>query len=80
MNKWKDDFVEGFVNEGLAKGLAKGLAQAKVTDLMKVLAVRDLHPTKKQLARVAECTDLATLDRWFDRSLTAASAAEVFAD
>jgi len=74
--EWKDDFVEGFVNEGLARGLV----QAKVTDLMKVLAVRDLHPTKKQLARVAECTDLATLDRWFDRSLTAASAAEVFAD
>jgi hypothetical protein len=76
MNKCKDDLVEGSVNEGLAKGLV----QAKVTDLMKVLAVRDLHPTKKQLARVAECTDLARLDRWFDRSLTAASAAEVFAD
>ena len=78
--EWKDDWVESFVNEGIAKGLEQGAVRAKVTDIMKVLAVRDLHPTKKQLARVAACSDLATLDRWFDRSLTAANAAEVFAD
>jgi hypothetical protein len=84
----KDDWVESLVNEGLARGLEQGLArgeakgavQAKITAIMKVLAVRDLHPTKKQLARVAECTDPATLDRWFDRSLIAANAAEAFAD
>jgi hypothetical protein len=75
-SEWKDDWVESFVDQGAAKGAV----QTKVTDLMKVLSVRDLHPTKKQLARLAECTDLATLDRWFDRSLIAASAAEVFAD
>jgi hypothetical protein len=46
----KDEFV------------AQGVVSAKVTALMKVLAVRDLHPTKKQLARVAACTDAATLD------------------
>jgi hypothetical protein len=70
--EWKDDFVEGFV--------AQGAASAKVTYILKALAARDLHPTKKQLKQVAECADLATLDRWFDRCMTAASAAEVFAD
>jgi hypothetical protein len=74
--EWKDDFIEGYVEQGRAEG-AIG---AKIADVMKVLGVRDLHPTKKQLARMAACTDLATLNRWFDRSLTAANAAEVFAD
>jgi hypothetical protein len=90
--EWKDDFIEGFVNEGLAQGMAQGMAQGrekgmvegavsvKVADILKVLGARDLHPTKKQLAQVSACTDLGTLDRWFDRSLTAATAAEVFED
>lgn len=82
--EWKDDFIEGFVSEGLAKGMAQGrelgAVSAKIADLLKVLGARDLHPTKKQLAQVAACTDLGTLDRWFDRSLTAATAAEVFED
>lgn len=77
---WKDEWVENFVNQGIEQGMEQGAASAKVTSILKVLAVRDLHPTKKQLALVAACTDLATLDRWFDRSLVAAHAAEVFRD
>jgi hypothetical protein len=73
---WKHEFTERFYNEGEAKGAIA----AKIADIMKVLGVRDLRPTKKQLARMAACTDLPTLDRWFERSLTAATAAEVFAD
>ena len=49
-------------------------------DLMKVLGARKLNPTKKQLAQLAKCTDLATLDLWFDRSLTVTAAADVFKD
>lgn len=84
----KDEWVDSFVNQGLKKGIEQGLEQgiekgaasAKITSILKVLAVRDLHPTKKQLGLVAACTDLATLDRWFDRSLVAVNAAEVFRD
>jgi hypothetical protein len=60
--------------------LEEGAVSARVTDILRILAIRDLHPTKKQLSRVAACTDLATLNRWFDRSLVAANAAEVFRD
>jgi predicted transposase YdaD len=94
--EWKDDFVEGFVNQGRAEGREEGRAEgreegrelgitegaisAKIGDLMKVLSSRQLRPTKKQLGQVAQCTDLAKLDRWFERSLTAETAAEVFKD
>jgi hypothetical protein len=74
--EWKDDWVENFFNQGIEQGAIA----AKVTVILKVLAVRDLHPTKKQLSQVAACTDVAVLDRWFDRSLVAANAAEVFRD
>jgi hypothetical protein len=70
--EWKDDFIERYVDQGAV--------EVKITDILKVLGARDLRPTKKQLGRVAACTDLATLNLWFDRSLTAATATEVFKD
>jgi hypothetical protein len=82
--EWKDDFVEGFVNQGREEGrelgITEGAISAKIGALMKVLGSRQLKPTKKQLGQVAQCTDLAKLDRWFERSLTAETAAEVFQD
>jgi hypothetical protein len=51
-----------------------------LADLVKVLDVRQLRPSAEQLTHATACTDLAQLDRWFGRSLTAASADEVFLD
>jgi hypothetical protein len=90
--EWKSDFVESFVNVGIEKGLEQGLEQgreqgivegairAKAEGALKVLDARDLKPTQDQRGQVDAATDLAQLDRWFDRALTAATAAEVFAD
>jgi len=86
--EWKSDFIESYVNvgiergreEGREEGLAQGAISAKAADLIKALDVRQLQPTVEQLAQVTACTDLAQLDRWFERSLTAATAAEVFGD
>jgi hypothetical protein len=54
--------------------------QTRRQDLLKVLDLRGLRPTEEERARVGSSTDLAQLDRWFERSLTAATAAEVFTD
>ena len=90
--EWKSDFVESFVNVGIEKGLEQGLEQgreqgivegairAKAEDILKVLDARLLKPTKDQRGQVNAATDLVQLDRWFDRALTAATTAEVFAD
>ena len=86
--EWKSDFVESFVNVGIEKGLEQGREQgivegairAKAEDILKVLDARLLKPTKEQRGQVNAATDLAQLDRWFDRALTAATAAEIFAD
>jgi hypothetical protein len=67
----RDDFGEG---------IARGAINAKIGAILRALGARHLNPTKKQLSRVAACTDLATLDRWFERTRTAATAAEVFKD
>ena len=82
--EWKSDFVESFVNVGIEKGLSgpeqgivEGAIRAKAEDILKVLDARLLKPTKEQRGQVNAATDLAQLDRWFDRALTAATAAEI---
>jgi hypothetical protein len=74
--EWKSEFVESFIEQGREQGLV----QAKRQDLLKILDLRGLRPTEEQRARVGSSIDLAQLDRWFERSLTATTAAEVFTD
>jgi len=82
--EWKSDFVESFVNVGIEKGREQGIVEgairAKAEAILKILDARHLKPTKDQRGQVNAATDLAQLDRWFDRALIAATAAEVFAD
>jgi len=78
--EWKSDFIESYVEQGLEQGREQGLDRAKREDVLKVLDLRHLRPTREQRARVDASTDLAQLDRWLERSLTAATAAEVFGD
>jgi hypothetical protein len=82
--EWKSDFIESFVTEGLQQGLQQGQEQGRVQarreDVVKVLDTRGLRPTSQQVSELAACVDLARLDVWFERSLTAATAEDVFKD
>ncbi|MEX1362040.1 MAG: hypothetical protein AB1Z98_02890 [Nannocystaceae bacterium] len=58
----------------LARGRAAGMCQL----LERLLVQRGLGPSDELLARLRECDDAAQIQQWFDRALTATSAAEVF--
>ena len=45
--------------------------------LRRVLAGRQLTPSKDDDARIDACTDRATLERWHDRAITATSVSDV---
>jgi hypothetical protein len=45
--------------------------------LRRVLARRELMPSKDDEVRIDACTDLATLERWLDRAITAATVSDV---
>ena len=67
MTEWKSDFIESYVTVGLE--------QAKAEYVLKTLDKRGLDLTMEQRHHVSACTDLAQLDQWFDRALTATTAA-----
>ena len=55
----------------------KGLLTATRASLRRVLAGRKFTPSKDDDARIDAWTDLATLERWHDRAITAASLSDV---
>jgi predicted transposase/invertase (TIGR01784 family) len=63
---------------GLAEGHKSGFAEGKQDALLRLLVRTGLALTEDARARIAACTDIATLDRWFDNALTAKSLSDVF--
>jgi hypothetical protein len=74
--EYEKTFIERIHDQGIAEGEARGKAEA----VLKLLDARGLAPTDEQRQQVTSSTDPAQLDLWFDRAITASTAAEVFAD
>jgi predicted transposase YdaD len=66
--------------EGEAKGLAKGLAKGRAEDVLRILAARRVHVPDKARQRILSCTDMTSLDLWFDRALVANHISDVLGD
>jgi predicted transposase/invertase (TIGR01784 family) len=58
-----------------AEGRAEGEARGKAAAVLAVLAARGIEVDEETRARIAACTDGATLDRWIVRAATTSSAA-----
>jgi len=62
------------------KGLLEGRLEGRLTEaraaLRRVLARRQLTPSNDDVTRIEACTDVATLERWLDRAVTASSVAD----
>jgi hypothetical protein len=54
----------------------EGQLTATRASLRRVLAGRQLTPSKDDDARIDACTDLATLERWLDRAIHATSVSD----
>ncbi|HET7501748.1 MAG TPA: hypothetical protein VFK02_12110 [Kofleriaceae bacterium] len=59
------------------EGQQEGRLTATRASLRRVLAGRHLVPSKDDDARIDACTELAILERWLDRAITAASVSDV---
>ncbi len=74
--EYRSEFAKHYIGKGLAEGEARGEANA----LLRVLMARGFIVDAAIEARVRSCTDLAALERWVTRAVTAPSLAEVFDD
>jgi hypothetical protein len=59
--------------EGRTEGLAEGLARGRAEGVLRILAARGIALNEEERQRILSCTDLNTLDQWFERALNATS-------
>ncbi|MFI5302865.1 MAG: hypothetical protein ACHREM_32650, partial [Polyangiales bacterium] len=78
--RWLSDFANKYYGEGLAKGEAAGRAAGRATALVTVLTARGLTPNAADRARIESCTDVAALDRWLARAVSATTVDAIFAE
>jgi hypothetical protein len=74
MTHLKDEFVDGFLDQGRTEGMPKGEAQM----LLRVMAARGFEIPEHIRVRVAECADTDRLEAWADRAATATSLDDIF--
>lgn len=62
------------------KGKAEGKAEESASLILRVLEKHGVPVPEDTRDRITSCTDLDALTRWFDRSLTATRAEDLFAE
>jgi len=84
MRSYGEELIEQGRQQGLARGREEGreegLTQGRAEDILRILAARGVRTDEAARQRILSCSDLATLDRWFDRSLHASSLSDVLDD
>jgi len=68
--------IEDLVKFGEDRGYERGRLEEERATLRRVLALRKLELKADGEARINACTDLATLQRWLDQAVLAATAEE----
>ncbi|MEU0217887.1 hypothetical protein ABZ281_23490 [Streptomyces sp. NPDC006265] len=76
---FEETYLEGKA-AGIAEGKAEGKAEDRVALILRVLEKRGIDIPQDTRDRISTSTDLDTLTLWFDRSLTATAAEDLFAD
>ncbi|WNG61797.1 Rpn family recombination-promoting nuclease/putative transposase [Archangium gephyra] len=76
MRSWGEELME----RGMRRGMARGKAEGRAEDVLRILAARGFHVTDEIRQRILSCTDISTLDRWFDRALKASKLSNVLGD
>jgi len=80
MRSYGEELIEQGRQQGLARGREEGLTRGRAEYILRTLSARGVPLDDAARQRILSCTDVTTLDRWFDRSLNATSLSDVLDD
>ena len=72
MNTWADEYF--------SKERQKGWAEGRALSVLEILELRGVDMDANTRWHIFKCTDLATLNLWFKRAITASHISEVLDD
>jgi hypothetical protein len=71
--EYQSDFARRYFAQGEAAGEARGEAKGRAQALLEVLRVRGIDVPADVRDRILSCRDVALLDAWVERAVTATS-------
>ncbi|MBN1206607.1 MAG: Rpn family recombination-promoting nuclease/putative transposase [Myxococcaceae bacterium] len=71
-----EELMRTMADEFREEGRRQGRREGRAEDVLRILAVRGVAVDEKTRELILTCTDLVTLDRWFERALTATHLSE----
>ncbi|WNG28540.1 Rpn family recombination-promoting nuclease/putative transposase [Cystobacter fuscus] len=81
MRSYGEELIEQGRQQGLVRGreegLARGLSRGRAESILRILSLRGIHVEEGARQSILDCTDMGTLDNWFDRALQATTLSEV---
>ncbi len=80
MPNWFEKHFERGRQQGLAEARAEAEAKISAEYLLRVLAGRGIPVDDQSRHRIMSCTDVATLNQWFDRALKSTRLSDVLGD
>ena len=80
MPNWFEKHFERGRQQGLAEARAEAEAKIRAEYLLRVLAGRGIPVDDQSRHRIMSCTDVATLNQWFDRALKLTRLSDVLGD
>ncbi len=80
MRSYAEELIERGRRRGLEQGREQERLRGRAEAVLRILAARGVHVGDEPRQRILTCTDLATLDRWFDQSLNATALSDVLDD
>ncbi|MFY0523857.1 Rpn family recombination-promoting nuclease/putative transposase [Archangium gephyra] len=81
MDRWAEEFIlrgpEAAKRVLREEGREEGRIQGRAESVLRILTARGVPVGDEERQRILACTDVTTLDRWFDRALHAATVSYV---
>ncbi len=77
-HRFESDFARRYFSAGEAEGKAEGKAEGRAEAVLAVLATRGIEVTDADRDQIVATTDLAQLDDWIRRAVTATSIDDLF--
>jgi hypothetical protein len=75
-----EELMRSYGEELIEQGRQQGLARGRAEGVVRILAARGVHLDDEARQRILTCSDLDTLDRWFERALHATTLSDVLED
>jgi predicted transposase YdaD len=80
MRSYSEELIERGRQQGLEQGLEQGRLRERAEGVLRILAARGVPVGEEARQGILACTDMTTLDRWFDRALNATTVSDVLED